>query len=149
MMQYCGLDQMVEGVALCAVGGLLPLSWFIYRFGIAFLRRSLQPLCAGLVGGTRERVLQEVRFLCRSLQPLCSGLVSDTRERVFKSSTRATICPPKYSCVNMYFMEGTVNPRCWHSFDNEILDTIVRSRLGSGIQKDSLGSSFESPYKWP
>ena len=42
-----------------------------------------------------------------------------------------------------------MNPRCWHSFDDAILDTFVRSRLGSGSQKDSLGSSDESPNKRP
>ena len=32
------------------------------------------------------------------------------------------------------FNEGTVNPRCWHLFDDAILvlDTFVRSRLGDG-----------------
>ena len=35
--------------------------------GIESIHRSLQPLWSGLVGPTRERVLQEVRFLCRSL----------------------------------------------------------------------------------
>ena len=29
-------------------------------------------------------------------------------------------------------------------FDDAILDTFVRSRLGSESQKDSLGSSYES-----
>ena len=42
-----------------------------------------------------------------------------------------------------------MNPRCWHSFDDAILDTFVRSRLGSGSRKDSLGSSDESPNKRP
>jgi hypothetical protein len=34
-------------------------------------------------------------------------------------------------------------------FDDTILDTFVRSRLGGGSQKDSLGSSDDSPNKQP
>ena len=65
---------------MCAVGGLLPSSWFIYHPGIVFPRISLQPLC--------------------------SGLVSDTRKRVFESFTRATICPLKYSCEQVQRSNG-------------------------------------------
>ena len=50
MMQSCGLDQTVKGVASCANGGILPSSWSKYRFGIESIRRSLQPLWSGLVG---------------------------------------------------------------------------------------------------
>ena len=64
----------------CAVGGLLPLLWFIYHAGIVFSRGSLQPLC--------------------------SGLVNDTRERVFESFTRATTCSPKYSCEQVQILNG-------------------------------------------
>ena len=52
--------------------------------------------------------------------------------------------------MNRYSIKGTVmNPMCWHSFDDAILDTFVRSRLGSVSQKDSLGSSNASPNKRP
>ena len=40
-----------------------------------------------------------------------------------------------------------MNPRCWHSFYDAILDTFVKSRLGDGSQKDSLGSYDESLNK--
>ena len=55
----------------------------------------------------------------------------------------------KVFLLNRYFIEGTVNPKCWHLFDNAMLNTFVGSRLGSGSQKDSLGSSCESPNKRP
>ena len=48
-------------------------------------------------------------FLLISLQPLCSGVVSDTRERVFESFTRATICPPGYSCEQVQRLNGVGN----------------------------------------
>ena len=59
-------------------------------------------------------------------------LVGDTRERVFEGY-KSYEFPLKYSCEGRYFIKGTVNPRSWHSFDDAILlDTFVRSRLGSG-----------------
>ena len=79
-----------------------------------------------------------IEFLCRSLQVLCSRIVSDTRVTSFDGAWSS-----------MYFIEGTVNLRCWHLYDDTILDTVIRSRLGSGSQKDSLGSSCECPNKWP
>jgi hypothetical protein len=50
IVQYCGLHQFVEGVALCDFGGILPLSWSKQHFGMNYTRRSLQPLWSGLVG---------------------------------------------------------------------------------------------------
>ena len=49
IVQYCGQEQLVEGVASCAVGGISPLSWSKYHFGMKSIRRSLQPLWSGLV----------------------------------------------------------------------------------------------------
>ena len=50
IVQYCGLEQPVEGVASCDVGGILPSSWSKYHFGMKSIRRSLQPLWSRLVG---------------------------------------------------------------------------------------------------
>jgi hypothetical protein len=83
MMQYCGLDQMVEGVASCACanGGILPSSWSKYRFGIESIRRSLQPQWSGLVGRRAvdaHEIQQEVRFLRRMF------LRDQTSEKVYE-----------------------------------------------------------------
>jgi hypothetical protein len=85
IVQYCGLDQSVEGVASCDVGGISPSSWSKHHFGMKSTRRSLQPLWSGLVGrravDARE-VRQEVRFLRRRFLRNEGDLSHEVRQEV-------------------------------------------------------------------
>ena len=54
-----------------------------------------------------------IEFLRRSLQCLWSGLVGH----------ESYVHDGAWS--SRYFIKGTVNPRCWHLFDDAILDTLV------------------------
>jgi hypothetical protein len=68
IVQYCGLDQFVEGIASCNFGGISLLSWSKHHFGMKSTRRSLQPLWSRLVGRRAvdaRKVQQEVQFLRR------------------------------------------------------------------------------------
>jgi hypothetical protein len=63
------------------------------------------------------------------------------------------ICPLEYPgfLEDRYFIEGTVIPRCWHSFDDAILPWIPSSGVGLvvGAERIPWESSDESPNKRP